>query len=63
FVGLTNLVWSPVKDLDIGVEALYQRLDIARGRVYDANKGGALTGKTTTYDDNWLTRLRIDRTF
>lgn len=63
FVGLTNLVWSPVKDLDIGVEVLYQRLDIAKGRVYDANKYGTLTGKTTTFDDNWLTRLRIDRTF
>lgn len=63
FVGLTNLVWSPVKDLDIGVEVLYERIDIRKGRVWDNNKYGNLTGKTTTYDDNWLTRLRIDRTF
>ncbi|KAK6020361.1 Porin subfamily protein [Ostertagia ostertagi] len=61
-VGLTNLVWSPVKDLDIGVEALYQRINV-KGRVWDANRGGAAANRTTRYDDNWLTRLRIDRTF
>ncbi|MFC3267089.1 porin, partial [Camelimonas abortus] len=63
FVGSGNLIWSPVKDLDIGVEVLYERIDIRKGRVWDQNRGGAATGKTVTYDDNWLTRLRIDRTF
>lgn len=62
FVGLANLVWSPVRNLDIGVEALYQRIE-TRGRVLDNNRGGALTGRTTGHDDNWLTRFRIDRTF
>jgi hypothetical protein len=34
-----SLIWSPVKDLDIGVEGLYNRVDIKNGRVFDANKG------------------------
>ena len=63
FVGSANLVWSPVKDLDIGVEVLYERIDIRKGRVYDLNKYGNLTGKTTTYDDNWVSRVRVERTF
>ncbi|GGC88118.1 porin [Chelatococcus reniformis] len=61
-VTVANLVWSPVKDLDIGVEVAYQRVD-PRGRVVDNNKYGALTGKTVSFDDNWLTRFRVDRTF
>ncbi|GGC68892.1 hypothetical protein GCM10010994_29320 [Chelatococcus reniformis] len=61
-VALANLVWSPVKDLDIGLEVLYERVD-PKGRVVDNNKYGSLTGKTVSFDDNWLTRFRIDRTF
>jgi hypothetical protein len=34
-----SLIWSPVKDLDIGIEGLYNRVDIKNGRVYDTNKG------------------------
>src|SRR4051812_31947456 len=33
-----NTIWSPVKDLDIGVETIYQRIDIDKGRVVDTNK-------------------------
>ncbi|GJD53372.1 hypothetical protein OPKNFCMD_6147 [Methylobacterium crusticola] len=33
-----SLIWSPVKDLDIGVEGLYQRTDLKSGRVVDNNK-------------------------
>ncbi len=33
-----SLIWSPVKDLDIGVEGLYNRVDIKNGRVIDQNK-------------------------
>jgi hypothetical protein len=36
----SNLIWSPVRDLDIGVEVLYQRLD-PNGRVANLNKGAA----------------------
>ncbi len=34
----TNLTWSPVKNLDIGVEGLYQRATLQQGRAVDANK-------------------------
>ncbi|MCF4125507.1 porin [Methylobacterium sp. SyP6R] len=33
-----NLIWSPVKDLDIGVEGLYNRVDLKGGAVVDQNK-------------------------
>lgn len=69
YVG-SNLIWSPVRDLDIGVEVVYERLD-PRGRVADANKGGTVgpggtvggTGRTITTDDNIVTRFRIQRDF
>jgi hypothetical protein len=34
----SNVIWSPVKDLDIGLEGLYQRITIENGRVVDTNK-------------------------
>ena len=41
-----SIIWSPVKDLDIGVEGLYNRVDIKSGRVIDQNKapGGVAAG-------------------
>jgi hypothetical protein len=45
----SNLVWSPVKDLDIGVEGLYQAIQIDKGRVVDTNKNlpvGAINNTT-----------------
>jgi hypothetical protein len=72
FYGGTNLIWSPVRDLDIGVEAVYQRLWLANGRVADANKGGTAaaggagvggTGRVTSFDDNILVRFRVQRDF
>jgi hypothetical protein len=44
-----NTIWSPVKDLDIGVETIYQRIDIDKGRVVDTNKNlpvGAISNAT-----------------
>ena len=38
FVVGANLIWSPVKDLDIGVEGLYNRVDLKGGAVIDQNK-------------------------
>lgn len=65
----SNLIYSPVKDLDIGVEVAYTRLDI-QGRVNDANKNPAGTVnaagvpvRTVSFDDFFLTRLRIQRDF
>ncbi len=33
-----SLIWSPVKDLDIGVEGVYTRVALNNGRVIDTNK-------------------------
>ncbi len=71
FYGGSNLIWSPVRDLDIGVEVVYYRLDPAR-RVADANRGGIApiggttvtgTGRTVTKDDNVMARFRVQRDF
>jgi hypothetical protein len=63
-----NLIWSPVRDLDIGVETIYQRVDLKNGRATDGNKGalGVIAGvpnKTVKYDDVVATRFRVQRDF
>lgn len=55
----SNLIWSPVSGLDIGVEVLYTRLD-PKGRVPDLNRGGAFT---LAASDSVAARLRIQRDF
>jgi Porin subfamily len=73
-----NLIWSPVRDLDIGVEVAYDRINVS-GRVVDLNKCGNVTvfpagffgagtpaqvcGHTTNHEDEWRGRLRIHRNF
>src|SRR4029453_13696263 len=45
----SNLTWSPVKDLDIGVESTYKEVQIDKGRVVDTNKNlpvGAINNTT-----------------
>jgi hypothetical protein len=37
----SNLIYSPVKDLDIGLEVLYNRVTLRQGSVADANKFAA----------------------
>ena len=49
FVVGSNHVWSPVKDLDIGLETVYQGVVINKGRVIDTNKNlpiGAINNAT-----------------
>ena len=49
FVVGSNHVWSPVKDLDIGLETVYQGVVIDKGRVIDTNKNlpiGAINNAT-----------------
>jgi hypothetical protein len=41
-----SLIWSPVRDLDIGVEGVYVRTNIDSGRVIDANKNIAVNPAT-----------------
>ncbi|WP_246736432.1 porin [Enterovirga aerilata] len=71
FYGGGNLIWSPVRDLDIGVEVIYQRIWLPR-TVADANRGGTAavsgvgiggTGRGTSFDDNIMARLRVQRDF
>lgn len=56
----TNLIWSPVKDFDIGVEVLYANVD-PKGRITVLNNGALLIGKGS--EDLIEARLRIQRDF
>lgn len=65
----TNLIWSPVAGLDIGVEVLYARVD-PKGRVVDSKAAAFMgqaaavaSGRTKGSDDAWQGRLRIQRDF
>ncbi|KQU51661.1 hypothetical protein ASG72_09045 [Bosea sp. Leaf344] len=55
----SNLIWSPVSGLDIGVEVLYAKLD-PKGRVADSNRGGTFTLGS---DDSLSARFRVQREF
>jgi hypothetical protein len=55
----SQLVWSPVKDLDIGVEVFYAR-DELQHREWNPNRGAGTTIKSA---DVWLSRLRVQRDF
>jgi hypothetical protein len=73
YVAGSNLIWSPVKDLDIGLEALYQRAEFlggaSHGQVIDANKNivttvaGVSRPATVKVDDNIIVRMRVQRDF
>jgi hypothetical protein len=61
----SNLIWSPVKRLDIGVEALYIMLD-PEGRVRSAPIYRTATGfeqRSIDADDVWIGRLRFQVEF
>jgi len=55
----TNLIWSPVAGLDIGVEVLYARAEV-KNRIQAA---GRPVGILTKSDDAFSGRLRIQRDF
>ncbi|GJD42841.1 hypothetical protein AFCDBAGC_0683 [Methylobacterium cerastii] len=76
FVAGASLIWSPVKDLDIGVEGFYTQIGVKNGRVIDTDKdptaysvarvaainaGGFV--RTTTSDDVFQVRARVQRDF
>src|SRR3954451_1365723 len=70
-----NLISSPVRDLDIGVEVSYDRIKLSGGPVSDLNKcaglavipagvlgpAAAACPFTTSTDQEWRARLRIQR--
>jgi len=55
----SNVIWSPIKNFDIGVEVLYTRLD-PKGRVLSDNSGVV---KSVSTEDSWQGRLRLQRDF
>ena len=74
FVAGANVIWSPVKDLDIGLEGFYTQIGVKNGRVIDVDKdptaysrvaainAGGLV-RTTTSDGVSQIRVRIQRDF
>ncbi len=56
-----SLIWSPVKDLDIGVEGQYIKTGVKNGRVFDANRGG--NPFTVSSEDVYQARFRVQRDF
>ena len=76
FVAGGSIIWSPVRDLDIGVEAFYTQIGMKRGRAIDLDKdptaysaarisainaGGPV--RTATQDSVSQVRLRVQRDF
>ena len=56
-----SLIWSPVKDLDIGVEGQYIKTGVKNGRVFDQNRGGSPF--TVSSEDVYQARFRVQRDF
>jgi hypothetical protein len=70
-----SLIWSPVKDLDIGVEGFYTQIGVKNGRVIDRDKSptayanvaginnGTFVPRTATQDSVSTFRMRVQRDF
>ncbi|CAM3211505.1 porin [Methylobacterium mesophilicum] len=70
-----SLIWSPVKDLDIGVEGYYTQIGVKNGRVIDRDKSptayanvaginnGTFVPRTATQDSVSSFRMRVQRDF
>ena len=70
-----SLIWSPVKDLDIGVEGFYTQIGVKNGRVIDKDKSptayanvaginaGTFVPRTATQDSVSSFRMRVQRDF
>lgn len=72
FVAGGSLIWSPVKDLDIGVEGFYTKVGLQQGRVVDQYSSGATSAaavnagaavRTVTAADTYQVRMRVQRDF
>jgi hypothetical protein len=60
-----NAIWSPISGLNLGVEAIYVKLD-PRGRVFipvTNVAGTVIGGKPSGSEDIWEGRLRVQRDF
>ncbi|MCJ2060273.1 porin [Methylobacterium sp. J-048] len=70
-----SLIWSPVRDLDIGVEGFYTQVGVKSGRVIDSDKSptaytnvagintGSFVPRTATQDSVSQIRFRVQRDF
>ncbi|MEE7450141.1 porin [Methylobacterium radiotolerans] len=70
-----SIIWSPVRDLDIGVEAFYTQIGVKRGRAIDSDKSptayanvaginnGTFVPHTVTHDSVSQVRFRVQRDF
>jgi hypothetical protein len=70
-----SLIWSPVKDLDIGVEGIYTVIGLKNGRAIDLDKSptayaniaginnGTFVPRTATQDSVSQVRFRVQRDF
>jgi len=75
FVAGASLIWSPVKDLDIGVEGFYTQIGLKGGRAIDQDKSptayanvaginnGTFVPRTATQDSISQVRFRVQRDF
>jgi hypothetical protein len=75
FVAGGSIIWSPVRDLDIGMEALYMQVGVKHGRAIDLDKSptayanvaginnGTFVPRTATQDSVSQVRLRVQRDF
>ncbi|SFM99939.1 porin [Methylobacterium pseudosasicola] len=75
FVAGGSIIWSPVKDLDIGVEAFYTQIGLKSGRAIDLDKSptaysniaainnGTFAAATATKDSISQVRFRVQRDF
>ncbi len=64
FIGLANLIWSPVSGLDIGVEVLYSHLELRQPVVAVDNFGArSNAARLIKSEDTFAGRLRIQRDF
>lgn len=70
--GGASLIWSPVKDLDIGLEGMYTKTGVTSGRVTDLNKSFGISAaqinanaavNTVTSYDTVQVRMRVQRDF
>lgn len=68
-----SLIWSPVKNLDLGIEGIYTQYGVQSGRVLDLSKSpnqtavyvnnGANPVRTVSREDVFQVRARIQRDF
>ena len=60
----TRTIWSPVRNLDIGVEVLYTKLDQNFGTWALGSSGSRTNGNYLAADqDTWSGTLRFQRNF